>query len=218
MTVAPVKTKPAAHPIIRPLTANQRLYDISINANILTFGTGPAGSGKTWYATMLLAKMLHDGEIERIIVTRPAVEAGESLGFLPGELDEKYEPYFRPVREPLTDFFGSGHLEYLIKSKTIEARPLGLLRGASLSNAGILFDEAQNATPTQMKMFLTRVGENTKVIVNGDMRQKDIAGLSGLEDAIKRMSLVDRVGHIAFTRDDIVRSGFCKSVVLAYDE
>ena len=211
------KPTPPSRAALKPLTENQRLYDHSIRSNILTFGTGPAGTGKSYYAAMMLAKMLFDGDLERLIITRPAVEAGESLGFLPGDLDEKYEPYFRPVREALMTFFGSGHLEYLLKSETIEARPLGLLRGSSLAGAGILFDEAQNSTKSQMKMFLTRIGENSKVIVNGDIRQKDIAGESGLEDAMERFAHTGGVGHVAFTRDDIVRSGFCRQVVIAYD-
>lgn len=208
---------PPSKIVLKPLTENQRLYGQSIAGNVVTFGTGPAGSGKTFYATMLLAQMLRDGKIDKLIVTRPAVEAGESLGFLPGSMDEKYEPYFRPVRDPLLAFFGSGHLEYMLKMGIIEARPLGLLRGASLSNAGILFDEAQNATKTQMKMFLTRIGDDCKVVVNGDMKQKDIAGDSGLDDAVRRFSKTGGFGHVAFTRDDIVRSGICRAVVIGYD-
>lgn len=215
---APPKPIPPTKISLKPLTENQRLYDRSIRGNIITFGTGPAGAGKTWYAAMMLARMLRDGEIEKLIITRPAVEAGESLGFLPGELDEKYEPYFRPVRDALTEFFGSGHLEYLMKSGAIEARPLGLLRGASLKHAGIMFDEAQNATKTQMKMFLTRIGEDCKVVVNGDLRQQDIPGESGLRDAVQRLAHVGGVGRVDFTRDDIVRSGICKAIVIAYDE
>lgn len=214
----PVKPIPPSKIVIKPLTENQRLYGQSIKGNIVTFGTGPAGSGKTFYATMLLAKMLRDGEIERLVITRPAVEAGESLGFLPGELEEKYEPYFRPVREPLTTFFGSGHLEYMIKAGVIEARPLGLLRGTSFSKTAILLDEAQNTTRSQMKMFLTRIGEDCRVVVNGDMRQKDIACESGLEDAIARFGAKRDFGHIAFTHDDIVRSGICRTIAIGYDQ
>jgi len=204
--------------ILKPLTDKQRQYDKSIRANVVTFGTGPAGTGKTWYAAMMFADMIKQEQIKRLIITRPAVEAGESLGFLPGELDEKFDPYFRPVREALQESFGSSHLEYLVKAGVIEARPLGLIRGATWKDCAVIFDEAQNATKTQMKMFLTRIGENCKVVVNGDIQQRDIAGVCGLEDAIKRLSGVEGARHIHFEKADIVRSGFCQAVVEAYDD
>jgi phosphate starvation-inducible PhoH-like protein len=204
--------------ILKPLTDNQRLYDQSIRSNIITFGTGPAGTGKTFYAVTLAAQELKEGRIEKLIVTRPMVEAGESMGFLPGELDEKFEPYLRPVRDALEECLGSGHLEYLLKSGVIEARPLAFLRGASLKNAFVIFDEAQNSTPVQMKMFLTRVGQHCKVVINGDMKQKDIDGSSGLADAVRRFANKHQFGHVHFTTDDIVRSGVCKTIVLAYED
>jgi len=217
MTDVPKRPTPASKVILKPLTLNQRVYDKSISHNVITFATGPAGTGKSWYATVKFAEMLKAGLIERIIITRPAVEAGESLGFLPGELDEKFDPYFRPLRDALEESLGSSHLEYLIRAKIVEARPLGLLRGSTFKNAAIVFDEAQNATPSQMKMFLTRIGENCKVVVNGDIRQSDIQGVSGLSDALRRLREVDGVGRVEFETQDIVRSGICRAIVIAYD-
>jgi phosphate starvation-inducible PhoH-like protein len=212
----------ARRDLVKPLTKNQMLYDTSMEENIITFGIGPAGTGKTWFAAAraaekYLAGREGGGGPKRLIITRPVIEVGRSLGALPGELDEKFEPYFRPVREALEEVFGSSHLEYLIKSKLVEARPLELLRGASLKNAIIIADEMQNSTPAQMKMLLTRIGEDTKLIINGDQKQQDIPGLSGLDDAINRLMTVDKIGIVEFSRDDIVRSGICKDIVIAYD-
>lgn len=205
---------------LKPLNDAQRAYHNAIDVYQIVFGEGPAGTGKTWYAAMRAAKALDSGEIERIIVTRPAVEAGESLGFLPGEMDEKYEPYFRPVRDALEEYFGTGHLEYLMKSKVIEARPLAFLRGATIKNAWLIADEMQNSTPTQMKMLLTRIGENARFIVNGDMAQKDLpAGQkSGLEDAMSRLAWLNKVGIVRFAHSHIVRSDLCQEIVAAYEK
>jgi len=203
--------------LAKPLTDAQRDYDRAFHTNQIIFGTGPAGTGKTWFATIRAAEAFEREEIEKIIITRPAVEAGESLGFLPGELEEKYEPYFRPVRDALEEKFGTGYLEYLIKVGKIEARPLGLLRGSTFKDCWVILDEAQNVTPTQMQMFLTRIGENCKMIINGDLKQKDIPGLSGLEDAIHTLRRVAGVEEVNFTTKDIVRSGICRDIVIAYD-
>ncbi len=162
--ITPAPIKPNKQPLI-PLTERQADYDDAIRASRISFGTG-----KTYFATIRAAEALDRGLIKKIYLTRPAVEAGESLGFLPGELDEKYEPYLRPFRDALTEFFGSGHLEYLIKKKVIEPVPLGFLRGATIKNAWLLADEMQNATKNQMKMLLTRMGKDSKFIVNGDPR------------------------------------------------
>ncbi|MCP1540038.1 PhoH family protein [Methylorubrum extorquens] len=204
---------------VEPLNDAQRQFDALMVANTLTFALGPAGTGKTWFAAARMAERLRDREIERIIITRPAVEAGESLGFLPGELDEKYEPYFRPVREALVEVLGAGAVECHIKNGTIEARPLALLRGSTFKHADVLLDEAQNTTPGQMKMFLTRIGEGCRVVVNGDAAQKDIPGPSGLLDAVDRLrkKQVRSVGVMRFTRADVVRSGFCQDVLEAYE-
>lgn len=205
---------------IAPKNKTQLAYDTAIASKGMTFGVGPAGTGKTWLAVMRAAQALDRKEIVRIIITRPAMEAGESLGFLPGEIDEKYEPYFRPVREAFEEFFGSGHLEYLIKSGVIEARPLGLLRGSSLKNTWLIADEMQNATKGQMKMLTSRIGEDSKFIINGDPTQCDLPDVSksGLEDAIRRFSPFNWFGLARFTRDDIVRSGICRDVICAYDD
>jgi len=203
---------------ILPRTKAQELYDVAIASKKLVFGIGPAGTGKTWLAAMRAAEALHDKQIKRIIVTRPALEAGESLGFLPGELEEKYEPYFRPVRDALEEFFGTGHLEYLLKSGAIEARPLGLLRGSTIKDAWLLGDEMQNATKTQMKMLLSRIGDNCKFLINGDPDQCDLpnSGSSGLMDAVARLGNHPAIGTVSFAYDDIVRSGLCRDIVLAY--
>lgn len=204
--------------LVKPLNDKQAAYDAAIRGESIIFGIGPAGTGKTWLAAMRAAKMLDDKVIDKIVVTRPAVEAGESLGFLPGELDEKFEPYFRPVRDAFEEFFGSTHLEYLIKSGKIEARPLALLRGATIKNAWLIADEMQNATKTQFKMLLSRIGENAKFIINGDPKQSDLPGTSGLVDAVDRLRPIPGVGIITFHKADIVRSGLCQAVVEAYDE
>lgn len=209
--------KPSRSPIL-PLNEAQADYIEAITSHAVTFGVGPAGTGKTWLAAMLAAKAFDDGEIDRIVITRPAVEAGESLGFLPGEQDEKYEPYFRPVRDALEEYLGSGPLEYHLKSGNIEARPLAYLRGATFKNCWVILDEAQNTTPSQMKMFLTRIGKNARIIVNGDPRQKDIPGPSGLVDAMHRLKGLGGCSFVSFTAQDIVRSGMCQAIAARYDE
>lgn len=197
-------------------TAAQARYMAAIASNTITFGIGPAGTGKTFIAATMAADLLERKEIRRIIITRPAVEAGESLGFLPGELDEKYEPFFRPVRDVLERRMGAGALEYMVKAKTIEALPLAYMRGMTLDDAFILLDEAQNTTPTQMKLFLTRIGENATVVVDGDLSQKDIPGPSGLIDAARRLQGLPGVGFVTFTEDDVVRSGIVQDIVRRY--
>lgn len=214
VTRKPVRAKQAE---LKPMTDSQRLYDAAITANIITFGIGPAGTGKTWWAAARAADALRAGKIERIIVTRPAVEAGESMGFLPGEMDEKFEPYFRPVRDVFEERLGSGQLEYFLKNRIIEARPLAYLRGATFKNAWVLFDEAQNTTPVQMKLFLTRIGNDTKVVITGDLTQKDVAGVSGLADALSRLHGVRNIAEVRFEVADIVRSGICRDIVVAYE-
>lgn len=205
---------------IEPLNAAQRAYDVAITSRQLVFGTGPAGTGKTWFATMRAAEALDRGEIERIIITRPALEAGERLGFLPGELEEKYEPFLRPVQDALEEFFGTGKLEYLLKKKVIDPRPLAYIRGSTLKNCWAILDEAQNTTVAQMKLFLTRIGEGSKFIVNGDIRQSDLpAGItSGLADAIQRFDGLSSVATVRFAMDDIVRSGLCREIVSRYEQ
>lgn len=203
--------------IVKALNEAQEAYMEAIRASAVTFGIGPAGTGKTWLAAMLAAKAFDDGDIERIIITRPAVEAGESLGFLPGEDSEKFDPYFRPVREALEEYLGTGPLEYHLKAGNIEARPLAYLRGATFKNCWVILDEAQNTSPAQMKMFLTRIGRGAKIIVNGDPRQKDIPGESGLNDAVARLRGLGGCTFVKFTTKDIVRSGMCAAIAARYE-
>lgn len=212
-----VRVKAGTKPV-HPLNEAQCEYDNAIAEARVVFGIGPAGTGKTWFGVMRAAEALANGEIEKIYITRPAVEAGESLGFLPGELEEKYEPYLRPVMDALIEKFGSGHAEYLLRKKVIEARPLAFLRGSTFKNCWVLLDEAQNMTPTQMKMFLTRIGDNSTMLINGDLKQKDISGPSGLQDAIDRFDGKPGVRVVRFTSADVVRSGICQMIVEGYEK
>ena len=202
---------------IHPMNNSQTSYLGAMKSSVLTFGTGPAGTGKTWLCVALAAEMLDSGLIEKIIITRPAVEAGENLGFLPGELEEKFDPYLQPFRDVLHQRLGKGYAEYLIKRGVIEAAPLAYMRGRTFKDAFVILDEAQNTTPVQMKMFLTRIGHNAKVVVNGDIGQKDINGMSGLEDAINKLAWIPSIRSIKFSRKDIVRSGLVQEIVEAYE-
>ena len=203
----------------RPLEAKneaQGHYILTIKSKQVTFGLGPAGTGKTYIAAAMAAEALTSKEIERIVLTRPAVEAEESLGFLPGDMKEKYDPYIAPVKRALEERLGRSTVEYMIKRGTIELMPLAFMRGHTFNDTWVLLDEAQNSTPGQMKMFLTRIGQNCKVIVNGDMSQKDFEEESGLEDAMQRFRNSKHVGICEFTMDDCVRSGFVREALLAY--
>lgn len=201
---------------LRAQTAAQAAYLSSFENNIITFGTGPAGTGKTYCAGAFAANLLKEGKIEKIIITRPAVEAGESFGFLPGEIEDKFAPFLEPFRDVLNERLGKTYTDYLIKTGKIIASPLSFMRGKTFSDAVVILDEAQNTTPTQLKMFLTRIGENCTVIVDGDIDQKDIHGLSGLQDAVKRLKNVPLIGHVEFGVDDIVRSGIVRDIITAY--
>ena len=203
----------------RPLEAKneaQGHYILTIKSKQVTFGLGPAGTGKTYIAAAMAAEALTSKEIERIVLTRPAVEAEESLGFLPGDMNEKYDPYIAPVKRALEERLGRSTVEYMIKRGTIELMPLAFMRGHTFNDTWVLLDEAQNSTPGQMKMFLTRIGQNCKVIVNGDMSQKDFEEKSGLEDARQRFRNSKYVGICEFTMGDCVRSGFVREALLAY--
>lgn len=209
----PVKPNKAP---LQARTENQSLYIESILNNQLVFGIGPAGVGKTFCALTLACIALEKRETEKIYLCRPAQQAGGDFGFLPGTLEEKYEPYLRPCKDILLSRFGSTHLEYLLKRGIIEPRPLEFLRGVTLDNAWVILDEAQNTTPAQMEMFLTRIGDDCKVIINGDLRQSDIKGVSGLSDGMSCISKIDNVDVVQFTLDDIVRGGLCQEIVYAY--
>lgn len=201
---------------IEPLNPKQGKYLSAIRNGKLIFGLGPAGTGKTYIAGSAAAEMLESKQVEKIIITRPAVDAGESLGFLPGELEEKYEPYIAAFRDVLNERLGKTYVEYLLKIGRIEAQPFAYMRGRTFKNAVVILDEAQNATPEQMKLFLTRIGENCTVIVDGDESQADIKH-SGLMDAVKRLSYIPEVKVIQFGTADIVRSGLVQEIVEAYD-
>lgn len=197
-------------------TEAQGHYMISIDSNQLTFGVGPAGTGKTYVATRIGAQLLKDKKIRKLIVTRPAVEAGEGLGFLPGTIHEKFAPYFAPFRAVLDEVFGATHVDYLIKCGDIEIQPLEFIRGLTFDDCFVILDEAQNTTPGQMKLFLSRIGNYSTVVINGDVTQQDIEGMSGLQDAIDRLDGLASVEICEFDEDDIVRSGLCKEIIKRY--
>jgi phosphate starvation-inducible protein PhoH and related proteins len=205
-------------PEIRAYTDNQEKYINAIKSFKVIIAMGPAGTGKTYLATILAAKQLNDRTIKKIIITRPAVEVDEKLGFLPGELNEKFEPYLWPVKSILSEVFGDSLTEYLVKTKSIEAVPLAYLRGRTFKDCWVLLDEAQNTTPRQMKMFVTRYGINCKMIINGDPTQKDINGKSGLDDVINKLSYIPSVKIIDLYRGDIVRHGLVGEFIQAYEE
>ncbi len=206
--------------VVKPLVAKteaQKRYISAIKTFELVIGLGPAGTGKTYIAGALAAAALLAKKTDKIIITRPAVDAGESLGFLPGNVEEKYEPYIAAFRDVLNERLGKSHVECLIKLGRIEAQPFAYMRGRTFKDAYVILDEAQNATPAQMKLFLTRIGENCKVIINGDESQVDIVGKSGLTDAVARIAYIPRVKIVTFSRQDIVRSGLVAEIVEAYE-
>jgi phosphate starvation-inducible PhoH-like protein len=207
-------------PRVTTLTAKnprQKLYLKLIESQELVFGLGPAGTGKTFLAAWKAAEAFEKGLTERIIVTRPAIEAGEALGFLPGEMEEKIDPYFAPVREALEYRLGKGALAYMLKRGQCRFVPLAFMRGTTFRDSWVLADEMQNSTPRQMKMLLSRAGEGSRVIVNGDLRQSDIPGPNGLADAISRLRDIPRIGFCTFLREDVVRSGLARLIVDAYE-
>ena len=203
---------------IQPKNSAQQQYLQSIEHNQLTFATGPAGTGKTWLCAAKAVEALQTGEVKKIVITRPVVEAEENMGFLPGSIEEKFAPYFTPFREVLEERLGTGHVKALIKAGQIEMAPLAYMRGRSFKACFVVLDEAQNTREGQMKLFLTRIGKDTKVVVNGDISQKDIQANSGLSDALARFSSLAQVGHVQFDRQDIVRSGLVQQIVDGYEE
>ena len=213
-----VERKRATTKPLEAKTENQRRYISMIGANIITFGLGPIGTGKTYIAASLAAEAFRAGEVKKIIITRPALEAGESLGFLPGELEDKFGPYFEPVRQVLEERLGSGPLDAAVEAGKIVVLPLAYMRGHTFKDAFVLLDEAQNTTPKQMYMFLTRIGEYAKVVIDGDLNQIDLphGARSGLRDAIEKLRGVKSVGVIEFDSDDIVRSGIAREIAVRY--
>lgn len=205
---------------IRVKNMGQKRYVDAINKQDVVFGIGPAGTGKTFLAVVCAIAAFKKGEVSRIILTRPAVEAGESLGFLPGDLKEKVDPYLRPIYDSLYAILGRNTTERLMERGVIEVAPLAYMRGRTLDDAFVILDEAQNTTDAQMKMFLTRLGFNSKMIVNGDMTQVDLPGRqrSGLIDAQRILKGIDQIEFIQFTANDVVRHPVVAKIINAYEQ
>lgn len=203
---------------LRAKTKSQQQYINAINTHMLTLGIGPAGTGKSYCAGALAAEALESGRIERIILTRPAVESGENLGFLPGDLDQKFSVYIDAFRDILNERLGAGTVDYCLRHGRIVAAPLAFMRGKTFnSKTFVILDEAQNTSPAQMKMFLTRIGEDCKVVINGDVQQSDIRGPNGLADAVERLQDLPGVYVHEFEREDIVRSGLVRDIIDRYE-
>lgn len=206
--------------VIKTKTPTQVKYFESIKINDICFAIGPAGTGKTYLAVAFAVSALKKGIVQRIILARPAVEAGESLGFLPGDFKDKIDPYLRPLYDALQDMLPSEQMRNYIENGIVEIVPLAFMRGRTLNNAYVILDEAQNSTALQMKMFLTRLGPNSKAIITGDITQVDLPSKnqSGLIQVQKILSNVDGVDFIYFNRDDVVRHKLVKDIIDAYDK
>ncbi len=204
--------------VVRARSAAQDQYLVALRKFELVFAEGPAGTGKTWLAVGHAVSLLEQGLVERLVLSRPAVEAGERLGFLPGDMRDKVDPYLRPIYDALYDFMDGRMVERGLQTGMIEIAPLAFMRGRTLSKAAVLLDEAQNATAMQMKMFLTRLGEGSRMMVNGDPSQIDLAPgqKSGLGDAIGLLKENPRIGHVRFTHVDVVRHDLVRQIVEAY--
>jgi phosphate starvation-inducible PhoH-like protein len=205
--------------IVRARTAGQDAYLRALKKSTLVFATGPAGTGKTWLAVAYAVLLFERREVDRIVLSRPAVEAGERLGFLPGDMREKVDPYLRPIYDAFYDLMDRGMVERALQSGEIEIAPLAFMRGRTLSNSAVILDEAQNTTSMQMKMFLTRLGEHSRMIVTGDPSQVDLPGgqTSGLDEAVKLIGKLEDVAHCAFSAADVVRHELVSRIVSAYD-
>jgi len=206
--------------VIRPKTLNQKRYVDSIRDNTVVFGIGPAGTGKTYLAMALAVAGLQSGAYSRLILTRPAVEAGERLGFLPGDLAAKIDPYLRPLYDALYDMLGPDETQRLVERGTIEIAPLAYMRGRSLNDAFIVLDEAQNTSPEQMKMFLTRLGFNSKMVITGDVTQVDLPDdrASGLKTVRRILDGITGIGFVTLDASDVVRARIVASIVRAYTD
>jgi len=203
---------------VRPKSSGQKRYVDAIRDNIVSFGVGPAGTGKSWLAVALAVQSLQAKEVERILLTRPAVEAGESLGFLPGDLMAKVDPYLRPLYDALYDLVGPDGTQRLLDRGVVEVAPLAFMRGRTLNNSFIILDEAQNTTPAQMKMFLTRIGFGSKAVITGDITQVDMPnGRSGLDGLEEILGDIDGVGFVELTSRDVVRHRIVQDIVNAYE-
>lgn len=203
---------------VRPKTAGQKRYVDAIRNNVITFGLGPAGTGKSWLAVAMAVQALQAKQVQRIILTRPAVEAGERLGFLPGDLMAKIDPYLRPLYDALYDMVEPEGTQKLIERQAVEVAPLAFMRGRTLNNSFIILDEAQNATPEQMKMFLTRIGFGSKVVITGDTTQVDVPdGRSGLVGLERTLHDIDGLAFVHLSAADVVRHRIVADIVAAYE-
>lgn len=205
---------------VKPKTLGQKQYTEKIRDKMITFGIGPAGTGKTYLAMAMAITAFKNDEVQRIILTRPAIEAGEKLGFLPGDLQSKVDPYLQPLYDALYEIMGADAFMKNMEKGLIEVAPLAYMRGRTLDNAYIILDEAQNTTPAQMKMFLTRIGFGSKAIITGDLTQKDLPfdSISGLEEALKVLEKVKEIGICRLTNKDVVRHPLVQQIVAAYDK
>lgn len=205
---------------IKPKTIGQKNYIEQIRKKMIVFGVGPAGTGKTYLAMAMAIHAFKNDEVNKIILTRPAIEAGEKLGFLPGDLQSKVDPYLRPLYDALYQIMGADSYIKNVEKGLIEVAPLAYMRGRTLDNSFIILDEAQNTTPAQMKMFLTRIGFGSKAIITGDLTQKDLAkdAKSGLEEAIQVLGKIDDIGFSYLTSQDVVRHPLVQKIVKAYDD
>lgn len=205
---------------VRPKTLGQKQYVEAILKNAVTFGVGPAGTGKTYLAVAMAVKAFKARQVSRIILTRPAVEAGEKLGFLPGDLQNKVDPYLRPLYDALFDMLGAETYQKLLEKQLIEVAPLAYMRGRTLDDAFIILDEAQNTSPEQMKMFLTRMGTGSKVVVTGDVTQIDLPdkARSGLVDALQVLKNVQGIAMMFFSEKDVVRHRLVQEIIRAYEK
>jgi len=205
---------------VAPKTVGQKQYLAAIKAHDITFGVGPAGTGKTYLAMAMAVSALREGKASRIILTRPAVEAGEALGFLPGDLQEKLTPYLRPLHDALHDMLPAEEIQKHMERATIEIAPLAYMRGRTLNHAFIIFDEAQNSTAEQMLMFLTRLGHSSKAVITGDPTQIDLPGHkhSGLLEALRALRAIDGIRIVEFQKRDVVRHPLVQRIIAAYEE
>ncbi len=205
---------------VRARTINQKKMVAAADTNDIVFAIGPAGTGKTYTAVALAVRALKNKSVKKIILTRPAVEAGESLGFLPGDLKEKIDPYLRPLYDALDDMIPADKLGYYMSTRTIEIAPLAYMRGRTLDNAYIILDEAQNTTDLQLKMFLTRIGASAKAIITGDMSQVDLPKnqRSGLQKSTRILKNINGIAHIELDEEDVVRHRLVKAIIKAYDK
>jgi len=205
---------------VRARTPAQDAYMRALKRHALVFATGPAGTGKTWLAVAQAIQLFERKEVDRIILSRPAVEAGERLGFLPGDMREKVDPYLRPIFDALYDLMDARIVERALQTGEIEIAPLAFMRGRTLSNAAVILDEAQNTTSMQMKMMLTRLGENSRMVVTGDPSQVDLppGQTSGLAEAVRLLEGIEGIGHVAFSAADVIRHELVARIVEAYDK